>query len=117
MQGQIDMTQTSSAERRAHPRRDVWAAVRFYHPSSGRQLPARSLNVSRGGMWMHVPADAPLREGETIRLEELPGPQGGRYTPAEGQPPLEATVLRVDRRELLTSGRVAVGVQFARLLA
>jgi hypothetical protein len=59
---------------------------------------------------MYVPATVPIQAGDAIGLPALTCPK-----PLDlGQAPLPATVVRVDRRALLTMGYVAVGVRFER---
>ncbi|HUT58439.1 MAG TPA: PilZ domain-containing protein [Phycisphaerae bacterium] len=109
------MVQTPSTERRQYPRLALSANVRFFHGPSGRELPARTVNISKGGMMMFVPVAAPLRAGQPIRLLALPGPGDVRFAPPSGRP-VEATVVRVDRRALPAAGRVMAGVRFAQAL-
>jgi hypothetical protein len=99
-------------ERRMSPRHQLAAGAQFFHEPSGRNLPARCVDVSRSGLLMYVPAAAPVQPGQTIRLTlgaialpELAGLSGT---------PIEATIVRVDRRALLAEGHLAVGVRFAR---
>ena len=109
------MAQPPSTERRQYPRLALSASVRFFHGPSGLELPARTVNISKGGMMMFVPVTAPLRAGQPIRLLALPGPGDVRFCPPSGRP-VDATVVRVDRRKLPARGRVAVGVKFAQAL-
>ena len=125
------MSQSNTAERRTHPRRAAQAGIRFYHLASRRELPARMLDLSRGGLSMLVPPSAPIREGESIRILSLPpvgsyepqggGPAGdlgtaggpfGDAGPRDLERPLDATVLRVDRAALLTTGQVRLAIRF-----
>lgn len=58
---------------------------------------------------MYVPAKAPLKVGDVLRLQtgvNGPGVAG------LGEKPLTATIVRMDRHALLTLGHVAVGVRF-----
>ena len=98
-------------ERRVSPRYQFAAAVRFLHGPSGRDLPGRCVDISRGGLLMYVPAASPVRPGQTIRLTlgaiSLPDLAGLSGAPMEG------TIVRVDRGALLAEGHLAVGVRFA----
>jgi hypothetical protein len=115
------MAQPSMAERRAHPRLEVLAGVRFYHPASDRRIPGRTANVSRGGLWMFVPPQTPLRAGQSLQILELPplspepGGPAAKSTPLAQ--PLEAVVIRVDRSQLASAGQIGVAVRFAETLA
>ncbi len=60
---------------------------------------------------MYVPATAPVRPGQDIRLTlgsiDLQELAGLSNTPIDG------TIVRVDRQMLLSQGHLAVGVRFA----
>ena len=85
--------------------------VQFYHGQSQRQFPGRTVDVSRTGTLMQVPATAPMRVGQTIRMDVavIPHPQFANFD----QDPIDATIVRVDRGNLVATGQVAVGVRFA----
>jgi len=60
---------------------------------------------------MYVPAAAPVRPGQAVRLtlggislKELAG---------LSNTPIDGTIVRVDRQTLLAKGHLAVGVRFA----
>jgi hypothetical protein len=117
------MTQPHTTERRAYPRRPAQAGIRFYHAASRRELPARTLNVSRGGLAMLVPSYVPVREGQSIQILSLPpldgeGPRGDGLEddagPRDLERPLDAAVLRVDRASILATGQVQLSVRFHR---
>ena len=105
------MIETPRTERRQHQRYPVATSVQFYHGPSQRDFPGRCCDISAGGMLMHVPATTPIQPGHTLRLSmsALPRPE---FAKIAGQP-LQATVVRVDRQSLVTTGHVAVGVRFA----
>ena len=85
--------------------------IQFYHGPSQREFPGRTVDVSRTGTLMQVPATTPIRVGQTIRLNVsvIPHPQFADL----GQDPIDATIVRVDRGALVATGQVAVGVRFA----
>jgi c-di-GMP-binding flagellar brake protein YcgR len=98
------------AERRTHKRYPLPASVQVEHLASRKAFPARSVDVSRGGVLMHVPAEAPFKAGHNIRLvmENVQEPQFAYLTERD----LYATVTRVERKALIHTGTVAVGVAF-----
>ena len=110
------MSPTPLAERRSHPRLAVFGGVRFQHPASRREIAGRLVDLSRGGLRMYVPPDAPLRAGQTIRLLDLPGRQHVCEGPSEASEdplaPLDAVVIRVDRSALARDGKVAIAARF-----
>ncbi len=62
---------------------------------------------------MYVPASAPVQPGHPIRLNlsGIPLPELGGFS----QDALQATIVRVDRKSLLPSGHLAIGVRFAQV--
>ena len=85
--------------------------VQFHHATSRNDFPGRCVNISRGGLMMYVPAATPIQSGHTVRLS-VGSVHRPEFAPLSEQP-IEATVVRVDRRALLTSGHLGVGVKFA----
>lgn len=105
------MVSPSPTERRAHERYVATSSVQLDHTPSHRQFPARCRDISRGGMLLAVPALTPVRKGQTIHvcIDTLPQPDLADLASRR----LQATVTRVDRNELLSTGQLALGVQFA----
>jgi c-di-GMP-binding flagellar brake protein YcgR len=100
-----------SVERRQHQRHPLATGVQFYHGPTQREFPARCVDISAGGMLMYVPVTIPVQPGQPIRLTV-----GGGTRPEFAvmtERPLNATIVRVDRRKLLSAGHIAVGVKFA----
>ena len=100
-------------ERRQHRRYTVQAASRVLHDASGRNFPCQCTDISVGGAYLAVPATMPVRVGHTVRLsgadhftEQVTDLLGGD---------LAATVVRVDREALLTTGHVIIAVRFSAL--
>jgi hypothetical protein len=110
------MSPQPTAERREHTRLAVQGGVLFYHPASGRELPGRTVNLSRGGLGMVVPPYAPLRAGQEIQFLELPeikdGPPGEPLPAASHAHPVAATIIRVDHATLVSAGRITIAVRF-----
>lgn len=105
------MSQGGSSDRRVHPRYPLATSVEFYHGPSQRDFPARCANISVSGLKMYVPASTPVREGQPIRVSV-----GGVRRPefsSLGAGPVQATIVRVDRRAMIQEGDMAVGVRFA----
>ena len=105
------MSLEPSTERRAHPRYPLATSVQFFHGPSQRDFPARCVDISVGGLLMHVPAAAPVQSGQPVRLS-----MGGVDRPefaGLGGKPLDGTIVRVNRQTLIEKGHLAVGVRFA----
>jgi len=104
------MSPAPAVERRKHARHPLPTGVRFYHEPSHREYLGRCADISRGGLLMFVPPTSPIRPGDSIRLtlSGVPRPEfadlGGRA--------FDASVVRVERRQLTRTGQVAVGARF-----
>lgn len=105
------MNAKAPAERRKHPRHPLATRVDVFHGPSQRAFPGRCVNISTGGLMMYVPAATPVQPGHPIRLTL--GFVGRPEFAGLGDGPVDATIVRVDRDALLTSGHLAVGVRFA----
>jgi len=104
------MSASPAAERRQHQRHPLITSVLFYHGPSQREFPGRCVDISNGGLQMCVPAASPLQPGHPIRLT-----MGGVSRPefaGLSEKAVNATVVRVERKTLLTDGHLAVGVRF-----
>jgi hypothetical protein len=99
------------ADRRRHRRYPLARSCHFHHAPTQREFPGRCVDISESGLLMYVPVATPVKPGQPIRLT-VTGP-----APPEvgslGEGPLDATIVRVERRGLLTTGKLAVGVAFA----
>jgi len=104
------MPSAPPAERRKHPRHTLNTGLHFLHEPSRRRLPGRCENISRGGLKMYVPAGTPVKAGDSIQVS-LSAPGRPEFS-ALGDKPLNASVVRVERQALLSTGHLAVGVRF-----
>jgi hypothetical protein len=104
------MPATEEAERRKHPRYPLNTGLHFNHGPSHRRLPGRCENISESGLKMHVPATSPIKPGDSIQLS-----LGAHHRPefaVLGDRPVDASVVRVNRHDMLTTGCLEVGVKF-----
>jgi hypothetical protein len=106
------MIDGQTTDRRLSPRHAAAASVRFRHEPSGRDFPGRCVNLSAGGLLMHVPAAVPVAAGQAVRLAL------GRVDHSDlaglSDAHLEGRVVRVERQALLSQGHLAVAIRFAR---
>jgi len=104
------MDERPSSDRRQFVRYPLAATVQFYHCASRREFPARSIDMSRGGILVYVPAGTPVAPGQPIQLKlDVHGrPEFGRLSDS----PLDGTVVRVDRAKMLSDGHLPVGIRF-----
>jgi hypothetical protein len=86
--------------------------LRFHHVLSDRDFPARTVDVSDGGLLMQIPATAPLQEGHVLRFPV--GEQGLADVTRDDGATMEAKVIRVEHNQLLQTGKLSVGVEFER---
>ncbi len=104
------MPPTSKADRRRHRRYPMGRSIHFHHGPTKRAFPGRCVDISQSGLMMYVPVSTPVKPGQPIRLS-VTGPTPPDISAlADGT--LEATIVRVERRGLLTMGKLAVGVEF-----
>ncbi|MFW6062456.1 MAG: PilZ domain-containing protein [Planctomycetota bacterium] len=104
------MSSSPATERRQFTRHPLVTSVEFYHAPSKREFPGRTVDISRGGMRMYVPATAPVHPGQCVRLQA--GTLGETEAGDFGEGKLDATIVRVDRRDLLDHGHIAVALKF-----
>ena len=102
---------SSDEDRRKHPRYPLVTSVEFFHGPSQRDFPGRCVDISVDGMKMYVPVATPVQPGQPIRLSlgSVSRPEFSRL----GHGPLDATIVRVDRKAMIQEGDLAIGVRFA----
>ena len=104
------MNPTSETERRQHARYPLSTGLHLYHAPTKRSLPGRCENISQGGLKMLIPARTPVKAGDSLQVRV--GAMDRPEFAALSDKPVDASVVRVDRRALLTAGHLAVGVKF-----
>ncbi|MHC4985302.1 MAG: PilZ domain-containing protein [Planctomycetota bacterium] len=105
------MSAFESTERRATARVATTAPAEITHPVTGRAVPARCRDLSRGGSALAVPPALPVRIGQTMSLaiaDAPDSPELGRFD----SDPRKATVVRIDRQRFLADGHVSIAVAF-----
>ena len=105
------MDQQTPAERRNHSRHPLSITVQFYHGPTQREYPARSVDISSGGMLMYVPVGTPVSTGQPIRVTL--GSHDRPEFSGLSERPVDATIVRVDRKKMMDVGHMPVGVRFA----
>ena len=103
------MNQVDRIERREHPRFKLVAKVEFHHEPTDRDFPAKSVDISAGGMMMYLPATVPVQTGQLINVTvgSLDNPEFAGLDET-----IYGTITRVDREPLLATGNIAISVQF-----
>lgn len=104
------MGEEALLNRRQHERYPLTTSLQFYHGPSQRDFPGRCINISSGGLMMHVPPGTPLRVGQPIKLSI------GSFNRPEfaglSEKPLDATIVRVEHDKLVSQGQLGIGVRF-----
>ena len=98
------------SERRRHPREKLEVPLRFYHASAQREFPARCIDVSGGGMRVTIPVTTPLSTGQQVQVLRASGKDVQSLFLLDDK--IDATVARIDRGGLTTTGQLVVGLKF-----
>ena len=104
--------QTTVVEQRKQARSELAWPVSVWLPEANRFFNGRSVNVSKGGVFLSMPMTTPVRPGHEVEIN-FPrtmslAKQKGRY--ARIKP---GKVLRVERQDMLKSANIGMAVQFA----
>ena len=99
-----------AVDRRKHPRQPLAIPVRFHHDPTGKDLPGRCVDISQGGMRMYVPANTPVKSGQEIVISMGDIEANGLSQLSKQQ--LPGRVVHVNRYTLISTGQLAVGVEF-----
>ncbi len=98
-------------EQRKDSRSSVSWPVSVWMPQANRFVNGRSCNISKTGVFITLPATTPLGTGHTV---ELNFPRTEPLAKEKGQFARIKTgkVVRVERRNLLESAEIGVGIAF-----
>ncbi len=98
-------------EQRKDSRNTVSWPVSVWIPEANRFFNGRSCNISKTGVFITLPVTAPVRTGHTV---ELNFPRSEALAKQKGQFARIKTgkVVRVDRKNLLESAEIGVGIAF-----
>jgi len=99
------------AEQRKDSRNIVSWPVSVWVPEAKRFFNGRSCNISKTGVFITLPVTAPVRTGHIV---ELNFPRTEALAQEKGQFARIKTgkVVRVDRKNLLESAEIGVGIAF-----
>ncbi len=103
--------ETTVVEQRTDTRSELSWPVSIWLPEANRFFNGRSVNVSKGGVFISVPMTTPIRAGHTIEIN-FPrtmslAKQKGQYARIKN-----GKVLRVDRKNVLEGTNIGMAVQF-----
>lgn len=103
--------ETTIVEQRRDVRSDLVWPVSVWIPDANRFFSGKSVNVSKGGVYLKLPMTAPVCVGQEV---ELNFPRTAALAHQKGQYARIKTgrIVRVERSEMLRSGTIGVAVQF-----
>ncbi len=98
-------------EQRKDSRNTVSWPISIWLPEANRFFNGRSCNISKTGVFITLPVTAPVRTGQIV---ELNFPRTEALAKEKGQFARIKTgkVIRVDRKNLLESAEIGVGIAF-----
>ncbi len=104
--------ETAVVEQRKDARSELAWPVSVWLPEANRFFNGKSVNVSKGGVYISVPLTAPIREGHEIEIN-FPrtvtlAKQKGQYARIKS-----GKVLRVERTNMLVNANIGLAVQFS----
>ena len=99
-------------EQRKESRTEISWPVSVWLPEANRFFNGKSINVSKGGVYISMPLTAPIKEGHEIEIN-FPrtvtlARQKGQYARIKS-----GKVLRVERSNMLVSANIGLAVQFS----
>ncbi len=98
-------------EQRKETRSNVSWPVSVWIPEANRFIIGRSCNVSKTGVYVTLPVTAPIRAGNRVELNfprtEVLAKEKGQCARIKG-----GKIVRVDRKNLLDSAEIGVGIAF-----
>jgi hypothetical protein len=103
--------ESTVVEQRQNIRQDLSWPVSVWLPEANRFFNGKSVNVSKGGALISVPLTTPVQPGNEIEINfprtTTLAKQKGQYARIKN-----AQVIRVDRKQMLHDGSIAIGVKF-----
>ena len=98
-------------EQRKDSRNTVSWPVSVWVPEANRFFNGRSCNISKTGVFITLPVTAPVRQGHVVELNfprtEALAKEKGQFARIKS-----GKVVRVDRKNLLESAEIGVGIAF-----
>jgi hypothetical protein len=104
--------ETAVIEQRKDARSELAWPVSVWLPEANRFFNGKSVNVSKGGVYISMPLTAPIKEGHEIEVN-FPrtvtlARQKGQYARIKS-----GKVLRVERSNMLVNASIGLAVQFS----
>ena len=103
--------ESTTVEQRQEIRQDLSWPISIWLPEANRFFNGKSINVSKGGAFISVPMTTPVASGNEIEINfprtQTLAKEKGQYARIKN-----AKVLRVDRKQMLSSGTIGIAVEF-----
>ena len=104
-------TKTAVSELRTDARSDLAWPISMWLPEAGRFFNGKSVNISKGGVYLSVPMTTPVRVGHEVEINFPRTPslakQKGQYARIK-----HGKIVRVDRRSIFENGNIGLAVAF-----
>jgi len=104
-------TDTTVIEQRSDTRSDLAWPVSVWLPKASRFFNGRSVNISKGGVFISVPMTTPVKEGQGVEINfprtAALAKEKGRYARIKS-----GKVVRVDRSNMLEEASIGLAVEF-----
>lgn len=101
----------STMEQRTDARSDLSWPISVWLPEAGRFFNGKSVNISKGGVYLSVPMTMPVRVGHEVEINFPRTPslakQKGQYARIK-----HGKIVRVDRKSILDNGSLGLAIQF-----
>ena len=99
------------SEQRKESRSTLAWPVSVWLPEANRFFNGRSCNVSKTGVFLRLPLTAPIRTGQTAELN-FPRTQALAEEKGQFARIKKGKVVRVDRKNVLSTAEIGVGIAF-----
>ena len=104
--------ETTVVEQRINTRSELVWPVSVWLPEANRFFNGRSVNVSKGGVYVSMPVTAPVKSGHEV---EINFPRTVALAKEKGQFARikSGKVVRVERNKMLNGASIGMAVQFS----
>ena len=106
-----EIMDTVAVEQRKEARSELAWPVSVWLPEASRFFTGRSINISKGGVYLTVPMTTPVRTGHDVEINfprtTTLAKQKGQYARIKS-----GKVVRVDRKAMLENATVGLAIEF-----
>jgi hypothetical protein len=105
-----ECTVSQTLEKRAAQRQPTHEPFAVWHPQAGRWFSARGDNISQSGILISLPLRTPLRKGQCLEISSQMNSTD--HSTIDENPVRSARVVRIDRRDSITTSCIKVALNF-----